>query len=134
MYWCVILHFINYQVLYESVFFYPFECSHQVEKWKDIKFDESHRHVLSEALHQGQNVYGITVKVQESCILKAARAFLVFKALEDLGEIMISNPPVQDIEDEKFDLDFSIIYISENSLEKIISVIKNVSILFHPYF
>ncbi len=100
---------------------------HQVEKWKDIKFDESHRHVLSEALHQGQNVYGITVKVQESCILKAARAFLVFKALEDLGEIMISNPPVQDIEDEKFDLDFSIIYISENSLEKIISVIKNVS-------
>lgn len=99
----------------------------KTDKWKDIKFDESHRHVLSEALHQGQNVYGITVKVQESCILKAARAFLVFKALEDLGEIMISSPPVQDIEDEKFDLDFSLIYISENSLNKIISVIKNVS-------
>lgn len=37
--------------------------------------------------------------------MKAARAFLVFKAIEELGEIVKSNPSVQDIEDEKFEFD-----------------------------
>ena len=50
------------------------------------------------------NVFGITVYVDESCVLKAARAFLVFKALEKLGEVIVSVPTAQDIEDEKFDL------------------------------
>lgn len=40
-----------------------------------IKLNESQQSVLSEAIKQGKSVYGLTVKVQESCILKAARAF-----------------------------------------------------------
>ncbi len=96
-------------------------------KWKDIKFDDTQKRVLSEAVDQGKKVYGITVKVQESCILKAARAFLVFKALEELGEVLISNPSVQDIEDERFELDFSLIFVSDSSLEKVLDAIKGVS-------
>ena len=96
-------------------------------KWKDIKFDDTQKRVLSEAVGQGKNVYGITVKVQESCILKAARAFLVFKALDELGEVLISNPSVQDIEDERFELDFSLIFVSDSSLDKILDSIKGVS-------
>lgn len=49
--------------------------------------------------------FDITICIQEYCILKAARAFLVFKALESLGDVIKSSPEVQDIEDEKFDLD-----------------------------
>ena len=41
---------------------------------------------------------------EENCLLKAARAFLVFKAIEDIGEVIKSDPSVQDIEDEKFEL------------------------------
>lgn len=54
----------------------------------------------------GINAFGITVFIQEYCILKAARAFLVFKALEELGDVIKSQPEVQDIEDEKFDHGF----------------------------
>lgn len=96
-------------------------------KWKDIKFDDTQKRVMAEAVSQGKKVYGITVKVQESCILKAARAFLVFKALEEQGEVIISNPSVQDIEDERFELDFSLIFVSDNSLDKILNSIKSVS-------
>ena len=39
--------------------------------------------------------------IQENCILKAARAFLVFKAVEEMGEIIVSDPSAQDVEDEK---------------------------------
>ena len=97
------------------------------EKWKEIKLGESERSVLSAARQKGKNVYGLTVYVQESCLLKAARAFLVYKAVEEKAEIMVSNPPAQDIEDEKFDLDFSLIVISDCSLDEILQAAKNVS-------
>lgn len=103
------------------------ETDGSTQKWLAIKFDETQKHVLREAENQGKSVYGLTVKVQEACILKAARAFLVFKALEDLGEVIISNPSVQDIEDEKFELDFSLIFISDSPLEKVLQAVKSVS-------
>lgn len=96
-------------------------------KWLSISLGDTEKHVLKEALNQGKNVYGLTVKVQESCILKAARAFLVFKAIEECGEIILSNPSAQDIEDEKFELDFSLIVVSEADLDKVIGAAKSVS-------
>ena len=97
------------------------------KKWQEIKLGETEQHVLQEALIQGKKVYGVTVKVQESCILKAARAFLVFKAIEETSEIVISNPAAQDIEDEKFDLDFSLIIVSDAELEQILTAARSVS-------
>ncbi len=96
-------------------------------KWLDIKLGDSERSVLKGAIEEGKKVYGLTVKVQESCILKAARAFLVFKAIEEIGEIILSNPSAQDIEDEKFDLDFSLIVISDAELDQVIAAAKSVS-------
>ena len=96
-------------------------------KWKLLKFNESQTHVMQEAATKGMNVIGLTVYVQESCILKAARAFLVYKTLEDMGEIIVSNPSAQDIEDEKFDYDFSMIVVSESGAEKAIEAAKSVS-------
>lgn len=105
----------------------PAGGSSGASKWQDIKLDSTDRMVIGEAQKQGKNVYGLTVKVQETCLLKAARAFLVFKAVEELGEIIVSSPSAQDIEDEHFDLDFSLLVITEASLEKVEDAIKNVS-------
>ena len=96
-------------------------------RWLDIKLGDSERAVLKEAVKQGKGVYGITVTIQESCILKAARAFLVFKAIEEDGEIIVSDPPAHEIEDEKFGWDFSLIVVSDSPLEKVLEAAKNVS-------
>lgn len=82
---------------------------------------------MKEAIANGMNVYGVTVYIQETCILKAARAFLVFKGVESVGEVIKSEPSVQDIEDEKFDFDFSMFIISEKTAEQVQKVIANVS-------
>lgn len=95
--------------------------------WKSIKLDDSQKTVLSNAAEQGMNVFGVSVFIQASCLLKAARSFLVFKAVEDYGEIVVSNPSTQDIEDEKFELSFSLIIVSAEGLDKILPAIKNVS-------
>ncbi len=95
--------------------------------WKEIPLGESERTVLLEAKKQGKKVFGVTVKVQESCLLKAARAFLVFKAVEELGEIQLSSPSAQDIEDEKFETEFSIIVITDVSLDDVLNAVKGIS-------
>lgn len=100
---------------------------HDGKKWLDIKLDGTDQMVISEAQKQGKKVYGVTVKIQETCLLKAARAFLVFKAVEEIGEIIISNPSAQDIEDERFELDFSLVIITDADVDKVIAVISNVS-------
>ena len=52
------------------------------KKWKNITLQEHEINALKEAEEKKMKIYGCTVFVQESCILKAARAFLVFKAIE----------------------------------------------------
>ncbi|MCH5339392.1 MAG: chemotaxis protein CheA [Acetatifactor sp.] len=96
-------------------------------KWDLIPLDSTQISVLKEAQGQGKKVYGLNVMVQESCILKAARAFLVFKAVEEMAEIIVSDPSAQDVEDEKFDRDFTLIILSDAELDNIIKAAESVS-------
>lgn len=97
------------------------------KKFLHIEIADFEKNAISEAKAKNLNVYGATVYVDENCILKAARAFLVFKGVEEIGEIIKSVPGVQDIEDERFDLDFSMLIISEKNIDEVKKVIANVS-------
>ena len=95
--------------------------------YESITISDYEINTFEKAKEQNLNILGITVYLEESCLLKAARAFLVFKALEELGEVMKAVPDVQDIEDEKFDMNFSLVYFTKESPEKIKAAIENVS-------
>lgn len=96
-------------------------------KYTSIQINDYEKNTFDKAVQQKENIFGITVYLQETCILKAARAFLVFKALEEHGEVIKAVPNVQDIEDEKFDFDFSLVYFTKESAETIKKAIENVS-------
>ena len=96
-------------------------------KYENIRISDYEKATFEKAKEENLNILGITVYLQDSCILKAARAFLVFKCLEELGEVMKAEPNVQDIEDEKFDYDFSLVYFTKESAEKVKAAIENVS-------
>ncbi len=74
-----------------------------------------------------KGLIGFTVHIDKECLLKAARAFLVFKAVEEFGEIMVFDPSSGDIEDENFEFDFSFILSTESELDPILESIKTVS-------
>lgn len=97
------------------------------KKYLDIDFSEKEKEELRVSEEKGMKLYGITVYIQEECLLKAARAFLVFKAVEDYGNIIVYSPSSQDIEDEKFGFDFSFYISSEAELERMKEVAKAVS-------
>lgn len=97
------------------------------KRWLKIPIGDPEKHVFAAAKEQGKQIYGLDIRVQENCILKAARAFLVYRAIEEKAEIIVCDPSAQDIEDEKFDLEFSLIVISDNPIDQIIHAAQSVS-------
>ena len=96
-------------------------------KYLQVEFSEKEKDALQEAEQKGLHIYGITVYINEECLLKAARAFLVFKAVEELGDILVYSPSSQVIEDENFEFDFSFYLGTDVPLERVLEVSKAVS-------
>lgn len=92
-----------------------------------IELTNNEKNLIDEAISAGLKIYGMTVTVASDCLLKAARAFLVFKAVEELGQILVYRPSSQDIEDEKFDLSFSFYVASGEGFDKLEHAASNVS-------
>ena len=102
-------------------------------KFKQIPISEYEVTAINSARAEGKNVYGITVYLQKTCILKSARAFLVFKSVENKGELIKSVPSTEQIEDEEFDFDFSWIFASSDTKENIKKLVMNVSEITEVY-
>ncbi len=97
------------------------------EKFREIRVNESEVTAMNNAVQEGKHVYGITVFLQDTCVLKSARAFLVFKSVDEKGELVKSVPTTEQIEDEEFEFDFSWILVTGESKDEIKTMILNVS-------
>lgn len=97
------------------------------KKYLSLEPTDAEKAKIKEAESSGLHIYGITVYIQKECLLKAARAFLVFKAAEEFGQILAYCPSSEEIEQEHFDLDFSFYLASGESLDKILNAAKAVS-------
>ena len=111
---------------------------HKLEEEKVIEEDKEHKtlnldlneydiNVIKQAEDKGFDSYRIKIILSENTLLKSARAFLIFKNLEDLGEIIKSMPCVEDIESENFEFEINLVYISNRSKEEIYEILSNIS-------
>ena len=97
------------------------------EKYKEFIYAEHEINAIESAKEAGMHAYATTVYINKKCMLKSARAFLIFKAVEEKGEIIKSNPDVQDIENEEFDDNFSIVILSMDTIDNVKAAIASVS-------
>lgn len=78
----------------------------------------------------GDNDFAVTVVLDDSCVLKAVRAYMVLKRLSHMGSVIETVPSARDIEDERFDRVFSVIFRTEASAEEIHRAVLGVSEVF----
>ena len=90
-------------------------------------YDEFERTVIEQSMKQGFSTFEIVVSIREDCLLKAARVYMVFGVLEELGEIIKSTPPVEQLEEEKFDHQFSITFVTKVTSAEIEQKVMKVS-------
>ncbi|SNS99552.1 two-component system, chemotaxis family, sensor kinase CheA [Bacillus sp. OK838] len=95
------------------------------------QYDEFEWTVLQQSKDQGFNSFEISIALGEDCLLKAARVFMVFEVLEKSGEIIKSHPPVEVLEEEQFDQQFTVTMVSKESSEEIKKKIMKVSEVGH---
>ncbi len=93
----------------------------------DVSYDQFELTVLMQSQEQGYHSYQIKISLDERTMLKAARVFMVFEVLEQVGEIIKSNPSAEDLEEEKFDLEFVVTFISKIEAEEIVKRVNKVS-------
>ncbi|MFG0212223.1 chemotaxis protein CheW [Brevibacillus porteri] len=94
---------------------------------EDHELDDYAMMVLKQSQELGNNVLWIKVTLNENCLLKAARSYMVFDQLESMGEVIKTKPAVEDIENERFEQSFEIAYVTEQSIEKVRTTILNIS-------
>lgn len=94
---------------------------------KQNQYDEFETTVLQQSSDQGFFTYEINITLKSDCLLKAARVYMIFESLESLGEVVKSIPPVEELEEEKFDYDFMVTLISKEAADKIEASVMKVS-------
>lgn len=78
-----------------------------------LVFDDFEKTVLEQSVEQGFQSYEINISLRDDCLLKAARVYMVFEILEKLGEVIKSSPTVEKLEEEQFDTDFSVAFVTQ---------------------
>ncbi|BDR75942.1 chemotaxis protein CheA [Clostridium tetani] len=93
----------------------------------DLNLNEYDKNIMKQAKNKGYNTYIIKVILSENTLLKSARAFLIFKSLEDVGEIVKSEPSAEDIESENFDFEINLMYVSKENEKEIYKILSSIS-------
>ncbi|MFT4413583.1 chemotaxis protein CheA [Fredinandcohnia humi] len=90
-------------------------------------YDDFELTVMQQSKEQGFSCYEINVRLREDCLLKAARVFMVFEVLEQVGEVIKSNPSVDQLEEEQFESEFRVTVVSKEAEEDLQKRIMKVS-------
>lgn len=69
----------------------------------------------------------VAVTLDDTCVLKSVRAYMVIKRLSHMGTVIETHPPARDIEDEAFDLRFEVVLRTLEAPAEVIAAASAVS-------
>lgn len=92
-----------------------------------LEYDSFEQTVITQSAEQGFNAFEISVTLREDCLLKAARVFMVFEILEKDGDVIKSSPTVEKLEDEQFDQQFYVAFVTKTTAEDMQKKLMKVS-------
>ena len=81
---------------------------------------------VKKAHEEGANAYSVHVTLSQSCLLKAARAYMVVNRLEEMGEIFRAEPPTDALEREEFEFEFTIYVATPAPAEEVKTAIEKI--------
>jgi len=79
---------------------------------------------IKKAVEDGLTLYHLHVYLQDECLLKGARAFMILREIEAHGEIVRTIPTSKELEDERFENDFIIGILSKKPLENLVQFLE----------
>ena len=93
----------------------------------EMEFDDIDLDVMKKAKEAGMNLFHAKITLMETCVLKAARSVMVMQALDEVGDVIKSVPPAEDLEQEKFERSFEIIIATSADAQAVQNAVDTVS-------
>ncbi len=84
-----------------------------------VDLTETEKNIITEAEKSGMHGIYLKVTLSETCLLKSARSYMVMNSLEEVGEVIRTIPPAEDLEQEAFERSFEVILITGSEEEVI---------------
>ena len=93
----------------------------------NLDLDDIDLDVMKKAKEAGMNLFHIKVTLMETCVLKAARSVMVMHALDEVGDVLKSIPPAEDLEQERFERSFDVLIATSGDAEAMQNAVDTVS-------
>ena len=93
----------------------------------DIALNETEEQLVNSALAQGMQVFQLKIGIREGTLLKSVRAYMAMKALDELGDVIKTDPLVEDLEKDNFGQEFSVVLVTEIAADKVRETILSIA-------
>lgn len=98
-----------------------------LESKESLELNEYDISIISQAKERGFETFKIKIELDKNTLLKSARAFLILKDLEELGEIIKSYPSTEEIEAENFEFTLEYVLLTETIEARINETLEGLS-------
>ncbi|TJX66291.1 chemotaxis protein CheA [Soehngenia saccharolytica] len=99
----------------------------KVDELKEFVLSETDENVIKSAYERGYNAYVIDVTIDDGCLLKGPRAYLVINNLEKIGDVIYTYPDAQNLENGEYEKTFRLILLTKETIADVKEKIENVS-------
>ncbi len=102
--------------------FESFENEYDISFIQSLNLEE-----IAEFLKQKQNKsFKIYIRLEETCVFKKVRLFIIFRALNEIGKICWTNPAPETLEKANLKNEFEIFFLTEKTKKDISDVIDEI--------
>lgn len=92
-----------------------------------LDYSDTDKDVINKAKDSGLQAFHVKVTLTESCILKSARSYMVMNTLDQMGDVVKSVPPTEDLEQEKFDHSFDVVVVTDAEAKAVEEALLGIS-------
>lgn len=92
-----------------------------------LDYSDTDKDVINKAKDSGLQAFHVKVTLTESCILKSARSYMVMNTLDQMGDVVKSVPPTEDLEQEKFEHSFDVVVVTDAEAKAVEEALMGIS-------
>ena len=99
----------------------------EAEKAPEKRLEITPEEVARHRSQPGVRIMRLVVEVDEDCLLKSVRVFMVFKKLAQLGEVISSLPSIEALEDEHFETSFQLGFATKKDPKEVTNALASIA-------
>ena len=84
-----------------------------------LNMNETEIQMVNAANAQGMRVYNLRIGIRQGTLLKSVRAYMVMKSCDEMGDVIKTDPLVEELEKDNFGNEFSVVLVTDLDMEKV---------------